>query len=81
MNLRGFLRNSINVSLASYCYVDATATFIEINVTFYVSVDGVIFTHVNIVTWLPLRAALTDDDVTWDNDFTTKFLNAEALAA
>jgi hypothetical protein len=41
--------------------------------------QGVIPAHVHTYTCMVAGAALTHDDVAWDYDFATKFLDAEAL--
>ncbi len=40
-----------------------------------------VFADAYVFTWLPFCSALADDDVTWDDDFATKFFNAESVAA
>ena len=65
---RGFFGNEIgylvtNLNGLGQLDVDTAAVLIEVDVAINTCVDGVIFTHVDIVAWVPFGAALTDDDV------------------
>lgn len=62
------------------CYVYAATVSVEIYVTFFECEDCVIFADAYVFTWVPFGSALADDDVARDDDFATKFFNAEALA-
>lgn len=78
----GFWKMMSRSDLASFCelYVDAAAVLIEVDVAFNLGVDGVISTHVDVYTWVPLGATLADDDVAGNDNFATEFLNAETFA-
>ena len=41
--------------------------------------DRVIRTKTNITAWMPFGAALTAQDIAWDDKLTTEFFNAKAL--
>ncbi len=61
--------------------VNTAASLVEVDVAVRLGVDGVILAHVNVVTGVPLGAALADDDVSCHDNFAAEFLDAEALAA
>ena len=46
----------------------------------HLSKQGMILAYANTDTCMETSSALTNDDIAWDHDFATKFLNAEALA-
>jgi hypothetical protein len=60
------------------CYVniDATAFTVKAHAAIQHGVDGVIFTDAYAYAWNPFSAALTDNDVTWDDDLAAEFFNA-----
>ena len=41
--------------------------------------DSMIRTKTYIAAWMPFSAALTAEDIAWNNKLTSKFLNAKAL--
>lgn len=46
----------------------------------HLSKQGMILAYAYTHTCMETCSALTNDDIAWDHDFATKFLNAEALA-
>lgn len=62
-------------------YVYAATALVEVYAAFFKGEDGVVFADTYVFTGLPFCSALADDDVTWDDDFATKFFNAESFAA
>lgn len=55
--------------------------FVELNVTFNRGKDCVILAHADILTRPKFRAALTHNDVTWDDKFATIFLYAKTATS
>lgn len=53
----------------------------ELYVAFSSCEDRVILAHANAHTWEHLCTALTQDDVAWNDDLATVFLNAEAATS
>ncbi len=62
-------------------HIDTAAAFVEVDAAVTTCVDGVILAHVYVVTWVPLGAALADDDVTGYDGFTAEFFDAKTLTA
>ena len=59
--------------------VAASAGFLEPNGAFDFCKNCVVFTHPDIVAWMPFRAALTNDDIARDYMLPAIFLHAKAL--
>jgi hypothetical protein len=69
-----------SLSLQGY-HIDAASFLVKEHLALYDGEDGVIFAHANTYAWTPLRAALTCDDVTRDDNLVAKLFNAQALAS
>jgi hypothetical protein len=64
--------------LRQYFYVSATIRlFEEMDFAIRQSEERVVDTHADILTGVPLCAALTHDDVAADDSFTTELLHAK----
>ena len=68
-----------NPKLIGECHIDTTTLLIEEDVAISEGKKSVIPSHADVSTWVPLGAALANEDVAGDDNFTSEFLNAEAL--
>ena len=51
----------------------AFEAFVKFHIAFRRCKDRVVFTHADVFTWPPFRAALADNDVAWDDNFAAIF--------
>ena len=62
-------------------HIDAADLPVEVDASVYQRKDGVIATKADVLSRVPLRAALANNDVASDDCFAAEFFNAEPLAA
>ena len=60
--------------------IDAATVAIEAHLAVDEGEDGVIAAEADTLAWVPLGAALTDEDISSDDALATEFLHAAALA-